>query len=40
MTIRAVIESQGHFAHGGDPEDTAEAWAESGFEDSRGGWSG
>src|SRR5207344_1236131 len=32
MTIRAVVESHGHFAHGGNPEDTAETWAESGFE--------
>ena len=34
MTIRAVIERQGHFAHGGNPDDTAETWAECGFEDS------
>jgi hypothetical protein len=32
MTIRAVIESHGHFAHGGNPDGTAETWAESGFE--------
>ena len=32
MTIRAVVESHGHFAHGGDPDGTARAWAESGFE--------
>lgn len=32
MTIRDVIEAHGHFAHGGNPDDTAETWAESGFE--------
>jgi len=32
MTIRDVIEKHGHFAHGGNPDDTAEAWAEAGFE--------
>src|SRR5262249_31370232 len=32
MTIRDVIERHGHFAHGGNPGDTAETWAESGFE--------
>ncbi|MFI5027616.1 MAG: hypothetical protein ACHQCF_01375 [Solirubrobacterales bacterium] len=32
MTIRHVIERHGHFAHRGNPDDTAEAWAESGFE--------
>jgi hypothetical protein len=32
MTVRDVIESHGHFAHGGNPEDAAETWAESGFE--------
>jgi hypothetical protein len=32
MTIRDVIERHGHFAHGGNPEDAAETWAESGFE--------
>jgi hypothetical protein len=32
VTIRDVIESHGHFAHGGNPDDTAETWAESGFE--------
>ena len=32
MTVRQVIERHGHFAHGGNPDDTAEAWAESGFE--------
>lgn len=32
MTVRDVIERQGHFAHGGNPYDTAEAWIESGFE--------
>lgn len=32
MTIRDVIERHGHFAHGGNPDDAAETWAESGFE--------
>lgn len=32
MTIREVIEKHGHFAHGGNPDDAAETWAESGFE--------
>jgi hypothetical protein len=32
MTIRDVIEAHGHFAHGGNPDDTAETWSESGFE--------
>ncbi len=32
MTIRDVIEQHGHFAHGGNPDDTAETWSESGFE--------
>jgi hypothetical protein len=32
MTIRDVIERHGHFAHGGNPDDTSETWAESGFE--------
>jgi hypothetical protein len=32
MTIRDVIEKHGHFAHGGNPDDAAETWAESGFE--------
>jgi hypothetical protein len=32
MTIRSVVESHGHFAHAGNPDDTAEAWAEAGFE--------
>lgn len=32
MTIRDVIERHGHFAHGGNPDDTAETRAESGFE--------
>lgn len=32
MTVRDVIEMHGHFAHGGDPYDTAEAWLEAGFE--------
>lgn len=31
MTIRDIVERHGHFAHGGNPEDTAETWAESGF---------
>lgn len=39
MTIRDVIEKHGHFAHGGNPDDTAEAWAEAGFEaDEVGEW--
>jgi hypothetical protein len=32
MTIRDVIESHGHFAHGGNPEDAAETWGEAGFD--------
>ena len=32
MTIRDVIEDHGYFAHGGNPDDAAETWAESGFE--------
>lgn len=32
MTIRDVIEKHGHFAHGGNPDDTAETWAEAGFD--------
>jgi hypothetical protein len=32
MTIRDVVEAHGYFAHGGNPDDTAETWAESGFE--------
>ncbi|HWA55009.1 MAG TPA: hypothetical protein VG816_12650 [Solirubrobacterales bacterium] len=32
MTVRDVIERHGHFAHGGNPDDTAEAWVEAGFE--------
>jgi hypothetical protein len=32
MTIREVIERHGHFAHGGNPDDAAETWAECGFE--------
>jgi hypothetical protein len=32
MTISNVVEAHGHFAHGGNPYDTAEIWAESGFE--------
>lgn len=32
MTILDVIEAHGHFAHGGNPYDTAYTWAEEGFE--------
>jgi hypothetical protein len=32
MTIRHVVERHGHFAHGGNPDHTTEAWAEAGFE--------
>jgi len=32
MTVRSVIEAHGYFAHGGNPDDAAETWAESGFE--------
>ncbi len=32
MTVRDVIEHHGHFAHGGNPDETAEAWVEAGFE--------
>jgi hypothetical protein len=32
MTVREVIERHGHFAHGGNPDDTTETWAEAGFE--------
>lgn len=32
MTIRDVIERHGHFAHAGNPDGTAEAWCEVGFE--------
>jgi hypothetical protein len=32
MTIRDVVEAHGHFAHGGNPDDTAETWAAVGFE--------
>jgi len=32
MTVHDVIERHGHFAHGGNPDDTAETWTESGFE--------
>jgi len=32
MNIRDVIERHGHFAHGGNPDDTAETWAEVGFD--------
>jgi hypothetical protein len=30
--IQDVLERHGHFAHGGNPERAAEAWAKSGFE--------
>jgi hypothetical protein len=32
MTVREVIERHGHFAHAGNPDDTTQTWAESGFE--------
>jgi hypothetical protein len=32
MTVREVIERHGHFAHGGNPDDAAETWIESGFD--------
>lgn len=32
MTVRDVIERHGHFAHGGNPDETAVAWIEAGFE--------
>ena len=32
MTVREVIERHGHFAHAGNPDDTSETWAESGFD--------
>jgi hypothetical protein len=32
MRIRDVVERHGHFAHGGNPDETAQTWAESGFE--------
>lgn len=32
MTVFDVIVAHGHFAHGGDPQSTAEAWEESGFD--------
>ena len=32
MTIRDVIEAHGYFAHGGNPDDAAETWAECGLE--------
>jgi len=32
MTVREVIEKHGHFAQGGNPDDAAETWVESGFE--------
>lgn len=31
MTIRDMIEAHGHFAHGGNPDDAAETWAEADF---------
>lgn len=31
MTVRGVIERHGHFAHGGDPYETMQAWIEAGF---------
>ena len=31
MTVREVITNPGTFAHGGDPDSTAEAWEASGF---------
>jgi hypothetical protein len=31
MTIHDVIEQHGDFAHGGNPDLAAEAWAEAGF---------
>jgi hypothetical protein len=32
MTVLDVIVAHGHFAHGGDPQSTAEAWEEAGFD--------
>lgn len=32
MTVRDVIVAHGHFAHGGDPQSTTEAWEEAGFD--------
>ena len=32
MTVFDVIVAHGHFAHGGDPQSTAEAWEEAGFD--------
>jgi hypothetical protein len=32
MTVRTVVERHGHFAHGGNPDDTAEAWAKADFD--------
>jgi len=32
MTIRAVVERHGYFAHAGNPDDAAETWAAVGFE--------
>lgn len=32
MTVREVIERHGYFAHGGNPDDAAETWTESGFD--------
>jgi hypothetical protein len=37
MTVREAIERHGHFAHGGNPDDAAETWVESGFEADEGG---
>jgi hypothetical protein len=31
VTIRDVIERHGQFAHGGNPDDTAETWEGAGF---------
>jgi hypothetical protein len=31
VTVRDVIVKHGVFAHGGDPDSTAEAWEEAGF---------
>lgn len=32
MTIRDIVVRHGHFAHGGNPDDTAETWTEVGFQ--------
>jgi hypothetical protein len=32
MTVKAAVESHGHFAHMGNPDDAAEAWMEAGFD--------